>query len=286
MKMSAETLVAPTLSSSTNLSLNAEPPKPDVNPETTIFIGNLASDCSEQDLMQVFGKDVEVEIPSNKTGKFYKQRYAFVKFADKIDFEAIKEKYDNTVVKDRGICVKQALTKEQRDQHKQMQQQKRMAANGKGSTARKGKKFPRGQAVPAPPQRENIPLEQMQRSSDTLYVNNIPYYSTKEELAEFFGTTPELIVLPMRRMRDTLSNRFFYSKSMNRGIAFITFDNLTGEDAIVKKMELFQGKVLKDREITVDVAATKPETDENSKSASDGAQAVSSSEDAIKDEEI
>ncbi|AGO11195.1 AaceriACL071Cp [[Ashbya] aceris (nom. inval.)] len=232
--------------------------KPDVDPDTTIFIGNLAGDCSEEDLKQVFGAHVEVEIPSNKTGKFYKQRYAFVKFPAKIDFEEVKEKYDKTVVRERSIYVRQALTKEQRDQHKQLQRGSRLAARG----ARRGKKFVRGQAVPAPPQREKVPLDQLERSSDTLYVNNIPYYATKEEIAEFFGTKPELIVLPMRRMRDTVSNRFFYSKSMNRGIAFVTFEDVAG-DAIVQKMEQFQGKVLKDREITVDVAATKPESYDN-----------------------
>ncbi|AET41686.1 RNA-binding protein Ecym_8417 [Eremothecium cymbalariae DBVPG len=256
-----ETIVVPAVPAPSAVDAQLdESPRPDVDPNTTIFIGNLTGDCSEDDLKQVFGLDVDVEIPSNKTGKFYKQRYAFVKFPVKIDFDAVKEKYDKTVVKDRAIYIRQALTREQRDQQKQ---QKRGGLNARGTSSRRGKKFVRGQAVPAPPQREKVPLDQMQRSFDTLYVNNIPYYATKEEIAEFFGTKAELIVLPMRRMRDTVSNRYFYSKSMNRGIAFVAFEGMSeGDDAITRKMEEFQSKTLKDREITVDVAATKPESDD------------------------
>ncbi|AQZ10323.1 SBP1 (YHL034C) and RNP1 (YLL046C) [Zygosaccharomyces parabailii] len=231
-------------------------PKAVVDPETTIFVGNVSVEATEPDLKQLFveefGELVEVEIPApakTSRGRVLERRYAFVKFPSKIDVEAIKGKYDKSVVKDKGIFIRKALTEEERDAQRkskrQQQQQRRKAKAGN---------FPKFRtAVSAPPIKEKPPLEEMERSTDTLYVNNIPYSATREELAEFFGTKPELIVLPMRRMRNTKTNKLFYSKKMNRGIAFVTFENLQGD--IKSKVDEFQGKTLQDRPIVVDVAA-------------------------------
>lgn len=232
----------------------AATPKAPVDPETTIFVGNVASGVTEDDLKAVFkeefGDQVEVEIPApGKTtkGKILPRRYAFVKFPQKIDVEAIRSKYDKTVVKEKGIFIRKALTEEERDTQRKTKKQQRR-------NTKKGSKFPKFRtAVSAPPNKEKPPLEEMERSNDTLYVNNIPYSATKEQLAEFFGTKPELIVLPMRRMRNTKTNKVFYSKKMNRGIAFVTFENLQVD--IKKKVEEFQSKTLQDRPIVVDVAA-------------------------------
>ncbi|QLL30365.1 hypothetical protein HG536_0A01820 [Torulaspora globosa] len=241
-----------------------------VDPETTIFVGNVARDCSEEDLKKVFEGEfgsVEVEIPSKtKDGRTFYNRYAFVKFPQKIDVEAIKQKYDKQVVKDKGIYIRKALTQEERDAERQERMRNRRG-NGRGGRA--GAKFTnnRGAAVPAPPRKDKTPLEEMERSNDTLYVNNIPYSATKEELAEFFGTKPELVVLPMRRMKDTKTQRVFFSKKMNRGIAFITFENLTGTQDINKMVEEFQGKTLQERPIVVDVAALRAPREEPGEAA-------------------
>lgn len=257
-------------------------PRSKVDPETTIFIGNVARDCQEEDLKKVFEEDVEVEIPSVKSGRLFKQRYAFVKFPHKIDFDAVKAKYDKTVIKERGIYIRRAQTEEERDAKRKARAErprKAAAATTGGSAEAEtpasageaatdaadaasgvsgaGKK-PARSAVPAPPKRQErprVPLETMERSTDTLYVNNVPYFATKEELAEFFGTTPELVVLPLRRMRNVKTKQFFYSKRMNRGIAFVTFENCAD---IAQKVQEFQGKSLNDRELAVDVAALKP----------------------------
>lgn len=233
-----------------------------VDPETTVFVGNVSKECTEDDLKDIFAGElgsVEVEIPSGRTrdGRSFYNRYAFVKFPQKIDVEAIKEKYDKQVVKERGIYIRKALTQEERDAERQERIRSRRGGRG-------GAKFAnnRGAAVPAPPRKDKTPLEEMERSKDTIYVNNIPYYATKEQLAEFFGTQPELVVLPMRRMRDTNTKRVFFSKKMNRGIAFITFANFENGDDINKKVESFQGKTLQERPIVVDVAAVRPPREE------------------------
>lgn len=242
----------------------ATTPKVPVDPETTIFVGNVASGVTGEDLKQVFQEEfsgqVEVEIPAPATttkGKVLPRRYAFVKFPQKIDVESIKSKYDKTVVKEKGIFIRKALTEEERDTQRKTKKQQR-------KNTKKGSKFPKFRtAVSAPPNKEKPPLEEMERSNDTLYVNNIPYSATKEQLAEFFGTKPELIVLPMRRMRNTKTNKVFYSKKMNRGIAFVTFENL--EVDIKNKVEEFQSKTLQDRPIVVDVAALRQQTNDEQK---------------------
>ncbi|SCU82054.1 LADA_0C02718g1_1 [Lachancea dasiensis] len=278
----------------------AAAPRTIVDPETTIFVGNVARDCDESDLSQVFEEEVEVEIPSVKSGRTFKQRYAFVKFPGKIDFDALKAKYDKTVVKERGIYIRRAQTEEERDlkrkaranRPKKLNKSKdsstktavdsgtvaadstateaaSSAGDGEDDSAapagrpEKGtSKNPVRSAIPAPPKRQDrprAPLESMERSADTLYVNNVPYMATKEQVAEFFGTKPELVVLPLRRMRNVKTKQFFYSKRMNRGIAFVTFQNCSD---IAQKVVEFQGKSFNDRELAVDVAALKPPREE------------------------
>ncbi|SCU89773.1 LAME_0E05424g1_1 [Lachancea meyersii CBS 8951] len=253
-------------------------PRTIVDPETTIFVGNVARECEESDLAAVFAEDVEVEIPSAKNGKSFKQRYAFVKFPSKIDFDAIKAKYDKTVVKDRGIYIRRAQTEEERDAKRKAriskprkQRAERASANANANgvqdegasgepdaeTSAADRK-PARSAIPAPPKRQErtrAPLESMERTTDTLYVNNVPYMATKEQIAEFFGTSPELVVMPLRRMRNVKTKQYFYSKKMNRGIAFVTFENCSD---IAQKVNDFQGKSFNDRELAVDVAALKP----------------------------
>ncbi|GAV55686.1 hypothetical protein ZYGR_0AY00780 [Zygosaccharomyces rouxii] len=247
-----------------NVAAATTTPKAPVDPETTIFVGNVASGVTEDDLKKVFQEEfseqVEVEIPApakTTKGKVLPRRYAFVKFPQKIDVEAIKSKYDKTVVQEKGIFIRKALTEEERDTQRKAKKQQRR-------NTKKGSKFPKFRtAVSAPPNKEKPPLEEMERSNDTLYVNNIPYSATKEQLAEFFGTKPELIVLPMRRMRNTKTNKVFYSKKMNRGIAFVTFENLQVD--IKNKVEEFQSKTLQDRPIVVDVAALRQQTNDEQK---------------------
>ncbi|QLG75046.1 hypothetical protein HG535_0H03730 [Zygotorulaspora mrakii] len=238
----------------------------EIDPETTIFVGHLPLECTEQDLEKLFsGEDeaVEVEIipTRSKTGRSMNTRYGFVKFPQKVDFDAIKEKYDRAPVNEKPISVRKVLTQEERsaEREKKMRNRKysRNGAQGARDASRPGNFGNRGPAVPDPPKKDKTPLEEMERSTDTLYVNNIPYHATKEELGEFFGTEPELIVLPMRRMKDTETKRVFFSKKMNRGIAFVTFESLS-EGEITQKVESFQGKSFQERPITVDVAAVRP----------------------------
>lgn len=268
-----------------NLSINDSEQQPKVpthktviDPEDTIFIGNVAHECTEDDLKQLFveefGVEVSVEIPvkEHTDGHIPASKHALVKFPSKIDFDDVKSKYDTNVVKDREIHIKRARTPGQ------MQRGGFRGGRGafrgragfrggfrgafRGGARGRGNFRGRGGARGGfnGQKREKIPLDQMERSKDTLYVNNVPFKATKEEVAEFFGANADSISLPMRKMRDQHTGRIFTSDSANRGMAFVTFegDNID----IEAKAEEFKGKVFDDRELTVDVAVVRPENEE------------------------
>ncbi|CAI5073179.1 ATV_HP_G0030020.mRNA.1.CDS.1 [Saccharomyces cerevisiae] len=251
-----------------NLSINDSEQQPRapthktvIDPEDTIFIGNVAHECTEDDLKQLFveefGDEVSVEIPikEHTDGHIPASKHALVKFPTKIDFDNIKENYDTKVVKDREIHIKRARTPGQ-------MQRGGFRGGYRGGFRGRGNFRGRGGARGGfnGQKREKIPLDQMERSKDTLYINNVPFKATKEEVAEFFGTDADSISLPMRKMRDQHTGRIFTSDSANRGMAFVTF---SGENVDIEaKAEEFKGKVFGDRELTVDVAVIRPENDE------------------------
>lgn len=245
-----------------------------IDPEDTIFIGNVSYEVTEDDLKEIFTEEfgqVEVDIPEkpHREGHVPASRHAFVKFPKKIDFDAIKEKYDLKNIKEREIHIKKAKTAE--ELHSLSQRRFRHRNNGgRGGFGHRGGFAGRGRnggRSGFQQRREKIPLDQMERSKDTLYVNNIPFDATREQLAEFFGVQVESVVLPMRRMRNHNTGRTYTSNKYNRGIAFVTFADIA--DDISKKVEEFNGKSIQDREIVVDIAVLRPESDEESGAQND-----------------
>lgn len=279
-----------------------------VDPETTIFIGNVAVEATEDDIKNIFkgefGEDLIIDIPETPrqkpNGHVPQSKHALVQFPSKIDFETVKEKYDLTQLKEREIHIKKARTSE--ELHSFAQRRFRHRGNFRGGSHRgnfrggshrgngrgghhrgnfRGGHRRGGFRGNNSQKKEKIPLDQMERSKDTLYVNNVPFNTTKDVLAEFFGTKVENIVLPMKKLRNFRSGKVYESDTLNRGIAFITFEDLDNqEDAIAKKVEEFNGKDLGDRTITVDIAVIKPENIEKNESASE-----SEAEEATEEEE-
>lgn len=259
-----------------------------VDPETTIFIGNVAIEATEDDIKNIFkeefGEDLTIDIPETPrqkpNGHVPQSKHALVQFPSKIDFDAIKEKYDLTPLKEREIHIKKGRTSE--ELHSFAQRRFRHRGNFRGGSHRgnfrgghhrggfRGGHHRGGFRGDNSHKKEKIPLDQMERSKDTLYVNNVPFNTTKDALAEFFGTKVENVVLPMRKLRNFRSGKMYESDKLNRGIAFITFEGLNEqEDGISKKVEEFNGKSLGDRTITVDIAVIKPENTEEDASKSD-----------------
>lgn len=270
-----------------------------VDPETTIFIGNVAIEATEDDIKNIFkeefGEDLTIDIPETPrqkpNGHVPQSKHALIQFSSKIDFDAIKEKYDLTQLKEREIHIKKARTSEELHAFAQRRFRHRgnfrggahrgnfrggaHRGNGRGGHHRgnfRGGHRRGGFRGNNYHKKERIPLDQMERSRDTLYVNNVPFNTTKDMLAEFFGTKVENIVLPMRKLRNFRSGKIYESDKLNRGIAFITFEDLSDqEDGISKKVEEFNGKNLGDRTITVDVAVIKPEDIEKNESEAEEA---------------
>lgn len=267
--------------------------KIEIDPDTSIFIGNVAYEVTESEIIDIFrpefGSDLEITMPNSEpkiksNGHKPQSKHAIVKFPVQIDFDSIKAKYDLTVLKEREIHIKRAKTSSQL--HKSFNYNTRGGSfrgfrGGRGgSTFRGGRGNFRGGRGGyfrggrggsfrnnnfSYPKKEKVPLDQLERSKNTLYVNNVPFTATKEELAEFFGTDERNITLPMKVGVNYISHRRYISKNINRGIAFVSFDELndaTDLDGINKKVEQFNGKTFKDRELAIDVAAEKPEEDQ------------------------
>lgn len=252
--------------SSENVEINTESPiveRPVIDPETTVFIGNVAHEATEEDLENVFKGEfgsVEVTIPEKEHigDHIPVSKHAFVKFPQTIDFDAIKTKYDLTVIKEREIHIKRARTADElRGSSRGRFGRGRGGIRGRGGRGSRGSFRGRGRGGFA--RRPRIPLDEMERSTDTLYVNNVPFDATKDQLADFFGASVESIVLPMRRLRDEVTRKTIPSDKFNRGMAFVTFTNLSGK--ISDKVDEFNGKSLADRALIVDVAVVKPEED-------------------------
>ena len=104
-----------------------------------------------------------------------------------------------------------------------------------------------------------MPLSELERSTDTLYVNNIPFETTRAEVAETFEVPIDSVVVPMRRVRDRETGKSTPSDKFNRGMAFITFQNLPG--TIAEKAAEYTDKQIGDRTLVVDVAVVRPEVD-------------------------
>lgn len=230
--------------------------KPALDPETTVFIGNVALDATPEDLKDIFKDDyksVEVDIPEkeHKGNHIPVSKHAFVKFPVTIDFDDIKTKFDLAVINDREIHIKKVRSPDElRDLNKNRFGRGSFRGRGRGRGNFRGRG--RGGFNRSP----RIPLSDMERSTDTLYVNNVPFEATKKEIANFFDTTEDCIVLPMRRLRDEVTGKSVPSDKFNRGLAFVKFESLPS--TITEKVTQFNGQTFGTRELIVDVAVVKP----------------------------
>ncbi|KAL3231738.1 Single-stranded nucleic acid-binding protein [Nakaseomyces bracarensis] len=250
----------------------------EIDPEDTIFIGNVAHEAVPEDLEAVFKEEfgeVQVDIPQkeHKGDHVPASKHALVKFPNKIDYTALKEKYNMTVVQEREIHIKKARTQ---DELRNMSKFRRGRGGFRGGFrggrggfrggrggfrgGRGGFRGGRG-GFRGGRNANRVPLSELERSTDTLYINNVPYDATKEDLASLFGTNSESISMPMRKIRDHETGTLVPSDSLNRGMAFVTFANFNGD--INAKAAEFNGKTLNDRALIVDVAVVKQEEKED-----------------------
>lgn len=260
--------------------------RPQHDPLTTVFVGNVAHETTEEELEAVFRDafpGVEVEIPvkehqetinaEGETKPAPASKHAFVKFPQEIDVDEIKEKFDKTELHEREIHIKRIRTSNGRFRGANRRGGAGFrgrggfrggARGGRGGafrgSARGGRGAFRGGARGGrnDNRRNKKPLSEMERSTDTLYVNNVPYDTTKAELAEFFGVSEDNLSLPMRRMRDETTREVFLSDKLNRGMAFVTFQESVD---IASKASEYNGQPFRERNLVVDVAVVKEENE-------------------------
>lgn len=75
-----------------------------------------------------------------------------------------------------------------------------------------------------------------------VYVGNLPYRTTEEEMKEFFGEAGT--VTDVRIIRDKETNR-------SKGFGFVSFDS---EEGVTKAIEVLNGKDFGGRPIKIDRA--------------------------------
>ena len=75
-----------------------------------------------------------------------------------------------------------------------------------------------------------------------VYVGNLPYRTTEEDMKQFFGTAGN--VVDARIIRDKETNR-------SKGFGFVSFDS---EEGVNKAIETLNGKEFGDRPLKVDRA--------------------------------
>ncbi|ODV88606.1 hypothetical protein CANCADRAFT_125704 [Tortispora caseinolytica NRRL Y-17796] len=93
-------------------------------------------------------------------------------------------------------------------------------------------------------------------SKDTIYISNVDYTSTPDELTEFvkgLGIEPKEVNIPRRRLPFHFwkKNQLLGTPIKGRGFAFV---KVSSEEELAKAVELLNGKTFKDRVLTAVVA--------------------------------
>ncbi|GKY98873.1 hypothetical protein MPSEU_000843200 [Mayamaea pseudoterrestris] len=167
----------------------------------TIFIGNMDFDVSEADIKEMVSKHVDVKLVSLP-----------------------RDKLNNNP---RGFCFVDVGSEEQIDQAI-------TALDGSefsGRTIRVKRSVPKDQVEKKVPEVPQVP-----EGYSRLYVANLPFEATKEELVEFFQTYGDVseVYIPMNR-----------NKNINKGYAFVTMKNEDVSTTLEKASGVaFQGREL------------------------------------------
>ncbi|EDO14717.1 hypothetical protein Kpol_311p2 [Vanderwaltozyma polyspora DSM 70294] len=201
---------------------------------TSIFVGNLGLNVDENDLRELFQEfEIESITISKSKNQMILNLYSIITINGTVDIKEAKSKYDNYKLKDTNIRVHPV----RRPQLKRK------------SSARSSNSFNSQRSMLSRSSSKNL---QKEKSKDTVYVNNVSYETTKEEIADFFGTNIDMVVLPMRKIKNHKTNKIHFSRKFNKGIAFVTFPELDKD--ITEIVDKFQGKKLNDRILATDIA--------------------------------
>lgn len=214
--------------------------------------------------------------------------FAFVQFETKDDADKVIEEFNGKEFKGRKVYVKKAVpppTEEEKQKKLEEFRAKTLAAKEKkkkaaaeaaaaaaaatasaaesadaataeadgatGGTTESKKKKPAKKRSPRPPK---LPLEEGTKSTDTVFITNLPFDANIKTLTGVFKDyKPVWIHVPLRKppYRRSAQAKVQSKPQKNKGIAFIKFSD---EDLQKKAIEEFNGIEIGERKIVVDVA--------------------------------
>jgi RNA recognition motif-containing protein len=209
-----------------------------------------------------------------KNGKvIYKPRgYGFVTFDDEQkDLDSIISKFTDSEFKGRKIYLSHPKEKEPEenkdasaDENKEPETEAKEEKKPQDSKPKKTKVKKSAKT--------RLPFDQGIKSIDTLHVKNLDFTIKRADLREFFtaeGETPKWISVPFWKSPRAVLKRLEAEgkpvEKKNKGYAFVNLELKEGE-TLDDKVEKFQGKLLKERELQVSVAIdVRPKEEEESK---------------------
>lgn len=163
-------------------------------PQKTLYVGNLPEDFTVEQLQETFGKIGTVKaskILLNKEGK--SREYGFVEFEDETDLQKAVDQLNNTEIGGKAVKVEVSNSKGRRRYPRNGFRGRRGGFRGRRGGFRGG--F-RGRRSTRKPQKDR-PL-----STTTLFVRNLPFSTTDEELLKLFESFSPISANVVRNKYD------------------------------------------------------------------------------------
>lgn len=215
--------------------------KPDL--KSTVYIGNLPSKTHRNDLKLFLKDEPNVSSILLRSKKIYIEgrqqilKFAFVSFSERIYIEKLNIKYQKiNFLNDKPLSFENIHVA------------KRTKTRRSKATIKPDKK---------------IPLSNVEKSNNTIFIRNVPYSISKEQLANFLNLDVELISMPMRKVKDLETGKIIRSQERNRGYAFATYNKLHASEKIDDKVLELNGKKLNNRKLFVAVSIARDKENES-----------------------
>ncbi|KAI8066571.1 hypothetical protein BC940DRAFT_302468 [Gongronella butleri] len=198
----------------------------DETEDNKVFVGNLSFGTNEETLTEYFGKVGKVASATViRRGRFRSAGYGFVSFEQASDAEKAVEQLNETELDERQITVQLAKPKSDEPSKPRRGGRRSSRRNSKDDEAR-------------PP---------MVPSKTRIYVANLPYSTTDEELAALFDKFT-IDTAAVARLRNGRS----------KGYGFV---NVPSEQDQLKIIDGFKDVKVGEREISVQIARVPAEGD-------------------------
>jgi len=198
--------------------------------EKAVFVGGLPSECQEKDIAEIFNdtKFTRVTIIMDKVKTNVCKGFAFVYFENLEAAKKAIETVSGTTIN--GATIKVELARRRRN--------RRFRRNSRRNNKKpRSRRFRRGGS-----RKPKIPLEQREKSPNTVYVGHINKSATEEEVKALFAEFKPVSVN--------------YTK---RGYAFVEFESAEVANKVIAK---FNDTEFKNNKIVCNIACKKiePET--------------------------